>query len=423
MTQEAAAQDRCPTVYLHIGTPKSGTTYLQRLLGRNRKRLAAQGVLWPGRTWVDQVHAVRDLANIHPFDHRSADVAGAWQRLVDEIHSWQGHSAVVSMEWLVDAKPRHIRRAIETLAPAQVHVVVTARDLARNIPADWQEDTQNWSTCGWQDYLAAVRNPESAAIDTGRRLWGQQDVGAILRRWGKVVPAERLHVVTVPPQGTDPQVLWQRFASVIGIDAEGFGTPPKTSNASLGVVSAELMRRINTLGHERGLGWKASGRILKQVFAKRVLTKRKSQEPALALPEDLYPWAIEQGKRLATEVEETGAHVWGDLAELIPDPANAREGITPDEVTDSELLEAALEGIVGLVGEVNRMLEAGQDNNTAPSQTSKPPFRLSTATETAKLALLRRARRGGLAGALHRGWRAARYRVRATQRRITRPSR
>ena len=47
-------------VYLHIGTPKSGTSYLQDICLLNRERLAADGVLWPGREWGDQVRAVQE---------------------------------------------------------------------------------------------------------------------------------------------------------------------------------------------------------------------------------------------------------------------------------------------------------------------------------------------------------------------------
>ena len=340
-------------MYLHIGTPKSGTTYLQGALEHNRDKLAAHGVLWPGSTWADQVRAVRDLADIHPFDKSPADVAGAWQRLVDEIHAWQGHSTVVSMEWLVGAQPKHIQRAVDTLAPARVEVVVTARDLARVIPASWQEAMQNWSIFTWDEYLAALKDPESAGIHAGRRLWRQQDLGDILRRWGQAVPAERMHVVTVPAPGGDPGRLWQRFAGVIGIDTDDYAPPPKERNTSLGVVSAELMRRFNASARARRMTWKQHEYVAKQLLAKQVLSRRAGLEPALALPADYYPWVIDHGKRLVAEVEQAGVRVTGDLTELIPDPAHAREGVTPDAISDRELLEAALDGTIGLVDEAS----------------------------------------------------------------------
>jgi len=43
------AADACPAcVYLHIGEPKTGTSYLQNSLWSNRAGLAAQGVVLPG---------------------------------------------------------------------------------------------------------------------------------------------------------------------------------------------------------------------------------------------------------------------------------------------------------------------------------------------------------------------------------------
>jgi hypothetical protein len=52
---------RPPRVYLHIGEPKTGTTFLQHALWGNRARLAGQGVLLPGYTRRDHSRASRDL--------------------------------------------------------------------------------------------------------------------------------------------------------------------------------------------------------------------------------------------------------------------------------------------------------------------------------------------------------------------------
>jgi len=51
-----------PTVYLHIGAFRTGTTYLQQVLRLSHEALAEQGVLFPGnQRWRDQVAGVRDL--------------------------------------------------------------------------------------------------------------------------------------------------------------------------------------------------------------------------------------------------------------------------------------------------------------------------------------------------------------------------
>ena len=56
-------------VLLHVGLPKSGTSYLQKLLSANRERLRGHGVLFPGADWSDQVVAVRDVRGL--YDQRT----------------------------------------------------------------------------------------------------------------------------------------------------------------------------------------------------------------------------------------------------------------------------------------------------------------------------------------------------------------
>ena len=44
-------------VFVHVGTPKSGTTYLQAGLWAQREALGSHGLLFPGRTPFDQNRA------------------------------------------------------------------------------------------------------------------------------------------------------------------------------------------------------------------------------------------------------------------------------------------------------------------------------------------------------------------------------
>ena len=41
------------TIVLHIGAMKTGTSYLQSVLERNKELLDDRGVLWPGTSWKD----------------------------------------------------------------------------------------------------------------------------------------------------------------------------------------------------------------------------------------------------------------------------------------------------------------------------------------------------------------------------------
>ena len=48
-------------VVLHIGSMKSGTSFIQNVLGNNREALAEHGIAFAGERWRDQVSAVQDL--------------------------------------------------------------------------------------------------------------------------------------------------------------------------------------------------------------------------------------------------------------------------------------------------------------------------------------------------------------------------
>ena len=69
-------------VYLHVGTPKSGTTYLQRVLDHNRERLAAAGVLVVGERHGDRVHAALVVREDRRVETLSAGQQQSWARLV-----------------------------------------------------------------------------------------------------------------------------------------------------------------------------------------------------------------------------------------------------------------------------------------------------------------------------------------------------
>ena len=71
-----AAHDVTATrVFLHIGEPKTGTTFLQQVMWSNRAELAAQEVVLPGHHGQDHFRASQDLRGIEKL---ASDPAGSW---------------------------------------------------------------------------------------------------------------------------------------------------------------------------------------------------------------------------------------------------------------------------------------------------------------------------------------------------------
>lgn len=347
-----------PTVHLHVGAMKSGTTYVQEVLDRNRDLMRERGVLFPGRRWHDQVLAVEDLVQRRPKGKPATP--GAWQRLVDEVNTFDGETVIISMETMAMADDAAVAHAIESLKPHRIRVVVTARDLLRVVPAQWQESTQNGGTHTFERFLTLASTARSRRLPISRILWSAQDFGHILRTWQPAVQGlEDLVLVTVPPSGSDPALLWQRFCGAVGIEPEGVDAS-SPSNESLGSTSAELMRRINVLAKQRELPFRTR-RVLKMRLAKRLLPQRRSEEPALVLPEKFLPWAARTSQWQVREIEAVGPTVIGDLSDLLVDATSGRRAgsgsrreVDAPEPTSDELLAAAVDGLIGLADQIPR---------------------------------------------------------------------
>lgn len=339
------AASEAPQVFVHIGAPKTGTTYLQRVLHANRAALRQAGLLYPG---TQQAHfwASQDLREKKFRGHLDAHVPGAWDRLVREISGWP-HRSLISHETFSAASRQAVNRALADLDFAEVHVVFTARDLARQLPATWQERVKNGSTGSYAEFLADVRAAKAERNAPARAFWALQGVPTILARWARSLPPEHVHVVTVPPSGSEPGLLWQRFAGLVGLDPEAFDSTSPEVNTSLGAASAAVLRRFNAAIADVDLPWPAYAEVYKQRLAPALAARGG---PPIELPEDSFAWAVRQAGHMVDELRAAGYSVAGDLAELVPTVRPS--GIDPDAAPSDAQAEAAVAGMVSLVSVV-----------------------------------------------------------------------
>ncbi|HET6877167.1 MAG TPA: hypothetical protein VFH38_06530 [Jatrophihabitans sp.] len=330
-----------PPVYFHIGAPKTGTTFLQYVLSKNRARLRADGVLYPG-TALSHFWASQDLRESAFGGHPDPHVPGSWDRLVREIRSWSG-PAVIDHESFGKARSEVIDRALGDLDFAEVHIVYTARDLARQIPAIWQERIKNRSTQTYAEFLAAVQAGRRDGGPSGRYFWATYGMPRLLARWSRGLPADRVHIVTVPPPGSEPLLLWRRFAELIGIDPAAYDTDVERSNTSLGAAEAAVLRRFNEAIAELDVPWPAYAAVFKQWLAPTLSTRPGDR---IELPQAIFDWVVDWSQEAVAELSAAGYDVVGDLAELVPD--TRPEGTNPDEVPAEDRADAAVAGMVGL---------------------------------------------------------------------------
>lgn len=326
-------------VILHIGAPKTGTSFVQSVLSNNQPVLADRGLLWPGSAWAQQVRAVEDLRESAASGNARAP---RWDDMVDEIRTFPGSTAIISMEWLCLGGGPMAERAIDSLRGLDVHAVMTLRDLIRTIPAQWQEATQNGFGWTYPDFVEALSSRRPQKKHAGEHFWKNQDWGRMAHTWAPLVGKDRFWVVTVPPPGSPPEVLWDRFCLAAGVDPSGYSLDG-WHNESLGAASAELMRRLQLIRQMEAPNPKHRGR-LKHRLAKQTLARHRQAEPRLGLPPERYDWAIEATRRLMDRVEEFQPRLIGDLGDLFPPRPVRTEGVVTDPAAlgDSEVLDAAM---------------------------------------------------------------------------------
>ena len=339
-----------PRVFLHVGSPKTGTTFLQQVLWSQREMAAKQGVYLPLASFNDHYLASLDLRGLAgpPHPRRSE---GMWARLVADSAGWPG-TVLVSHELLAAADAAQARRAISSFGTdVEVHVVLTARDLLRQLSAEWQEHVKHRSTLRFDQFVASVR--EQAPSRSGW-FWRVQDYVGLASRWGESLPPSRVHVVTVPPAGAPQGLLWRRFAGLLGLEPDSFDTSTSRANTSLGLEQAELLRRVNVaLGDRLALPGPYPV-VVKQVLAHKVLAGRPGSP--LQLDAADIEFAVERSGLLAKGLEAAGVDVVGSLDDLVLDDQAARAAASStgyDLPSDSALLGESVAAMSDLLVELS----------------------------------------------------------------------
>lgn len=326
---------------LHIGAPKSGTTHLQSRLHRNHAALLAHDVLVPRAARVDgpaslAFRAALDLTEIRmgrPRDYTE----GRWEQLVGLCRAHPGLS-VVSDEALVRADDARAARAVVELgAGDEVHVVYTARDLARQLVSGWLENLSHGGSERFGRYLARARSGELGALRT-------YDLPAVLGRWRDAVvaaggSAATVHLVTVPPEGGDRRLLWSRFCAASGLDPTWAPAAPSRSNDAVGLPEAQFLRELN-----EGLGAHARRGGPLHHELRRVVTQglapRAGDSPRVRLDPRYAGWVDELTDEWLHGVRESDVDIVGDLDDLRARREEPADWVDPD-IPVPACLEAA----------------------------------------------------------------------------------
>ncbi|MBA2444609.1 MAG: hypothetical protein H0V49_04685 [Nocardioidaceae bacterium] len=332
-------------VFFHVGAPKTGTTYLQNVLFANRDTLAKEGVLYPYADAGQSFRSMLDFRDSTWAGSRPGQFAGEWDAVAGRTRDWKGHTVIISNELLGGSSPDRIAAGVASVRPAEVHVIFSARDFARQLVSDWQEHIKHKHTVTLEKFVDdLVELGLDAPEPFGELFWGMHDAAHVLKLWETVVPPADIHVVTVPHPGAPVDTLWRRFCSVTGLDPDRYESESAPANPSMGVAETELVRRMNL--EVRGMSVEIYDPLVRRLLAGDILG---GQSPKLMLPTSRMDWACQRSRQLIEGLREAGYAVEGDLEELMPRPADHAAYISPTEQSDADLGDAAVRASTGLL--------------------------------------------------------------------------
>jgi hypothetical protein len=334
-------------VYLHVGAPKTGTTYLQDRLYANRTLLAEHGIHYPVGVRGDMFGAAIDLID-KKWGGQREGFRGEWDNLMGRVRRASG-TAIVSHEILAGATAAQVARAMSDVAEAEVHLVYSARDIARQVPAEWQESVKHRYKRSFKRYLREVQSEERR--DSSLWFWRAQGLPDVLNRWAVGLPPERVHLVTVPQAGAAEDELWLRYCRALGIDPALAPQDAGRANPSIGIDETALVRELNRRLRQAKLDNASYRHIVRQLVVHETLAERPGMR-RVTLPPAARPWAEEVAEEWLAWVEGAGIDVVGDVDDLRPRfPDDETAWQNPDRPRPRRVADAALDALVALVVE------------------------------------------------------------------------
>lgn len=325
-------------VVLHIGTMKSGTTYVQRVLDSGV--LENVGAFYAGGSFRAQSRAVEGLPLL-----TKGGRGRAWQELAANVLRREG-TAVYSHEFLSFASKDRVDRVVGPFEGTPVDVVLTVRDQHKALPAQWQSFVRNKGAESWEEYLRGIqsvrtRSPKRARSGASRprpafNFRRTQDVPGMIRRWAGHPGVSSVSVVAVPPPGSPPQLLWQRFCEAARVAEVA---PPNADirlNESLGYASCDLLRRLNEplielkrLPYERARRAPVTALLPLRDSEQRPELDRAGGALARKLNGRIRRAASRDGVRLVGSPEDLPVDGRDDEADSVPppDPAEVRRAL------------------------------------------------------------------------------------------------
>ena len=225
-----------PRYVIHVGPPKTGTTYLQRMFWELRGQMRNEGIYYPHEFWrsgPDFLHSelVREL------QQGPSEKLG---NIFAAINASGSETVLISCEGFVALPVESLTYLRELLRDASVDIVYYARRWSDWFPSQWQQHIKQGSTeqfpIAYAKLLGAKAPGESInhkiALDKFASVFGESSI--------KVISYSNLTDARV-------DIAEHFFAAILGWVPEALPKFSSPLNSSLSAPETEVVRCLNHL--------------------------------------------------------------------------------------------------------------------------------------------------------------------------------
>lgn len=226
------------TLYIHVGTHKTATTWLQHYLAKNSDRLNDLGFYYPNSGRVTQAqHRLGQAIFNRKSPNDKLDGIPVWERFKREITQVRYENIVISseeFEWVQN--PALIR---QFLPDVTIRPIIYLR----------RQDDYIESLYGQQirDYHPRLKQTIAEYLETSKLVF--LDYQRLLKQWQAA--GEQMHVRVFDKKFMKDGDIGADFLNVLGIgSAEGFEAPSGPvidQKTNLHMEALEFMRQCNSL--------------------------------------------------------------------------------------------------------------------------------------------------------------------------------
>ena len=232
-----------PSVSLHIGVPKTATSYIQSWLHQNRFLLRERGVFVPDKPLHAHRLAVEVLSGA-PWDNRpdvmeirGTSIEEAQEGFLKAVAAEGNKTTVISSEYFYYCDPATVASAMRALLGPELDVVVYIRSQCELVLSGYNQDVKR------------LGKTSSRPKPAYHKLY---DWGALLDNWSKHFGRSHIKAISFDRSAQDRSILSDFVAAACPIVSEQFADgvfkDSVIQNESLPADLLEFKRVANSLG-------------------------------------------------------------------------------------------------------------------------------------------------------------------------------